>query len=136
MVGRTSIMAIIGGTFAKLGGGKFANGAMSGAFTHLFNSEVNATKQGISKDELERMKLKRKAISMAYTKAFGKQAHSYMFDKPTTAIAVFKIGAFALTLGAGLYLEAASLYGTEVQQQLVQDFLVQVLEQLLVPKVI
>ena len=40
MVGRTSIMAIIGGTFAKLGGGKFANGAMSAAFTHLFNAEV------------------------------------------------------------------------------------------------
>ena len=40
MVGRTSIMAIIGGTFAKLGGGKFANGALSGAFTHLFNAEA------------------------------------------------------------------------------------------------
>ena len=39
MVGRTSIMAIKGGTFAKLGGGKFANGAMSVAFTHLFNGE-------------------------------------------------------------------------------------------------
>ena len=32
-------MAIIGGTFAKLGGGKFANGAMSAAFVHLFNQE-------------------------------------------------------------------------------------------------
>ena len=39
MVGRTSIMAIIGGTFAKLGGGKFANGAMSATFVHLFNYE-------------------------------------------------------------------------------------------------
>ena len=41
MVGRTSIMAIIGGTFAKLGGGKFANGALSAAFTHLFNDEYD-----------------------------------------------------------------------------------------------
>lgn len=41
MVGRTSIMAIIGGTFAKLGGGKFANGAMSAAFVHLFNDEFD-----------------------------------------------------------------------------------------------
>ena len=40
IVGRTSIMAIIGGTFAKLGGGKFANGALSAAFYHLFNGEV------------------------------------------------------------------------------------------------
>ena len=39
MPGRTTIMAIIGGTFAKLGGGKFANGAMSAAFVHLFNYE-------------------------------------------------------------------------------------------------
>ncbi len=41
MVGRTSIMAIIGGTFAKLGDGKFANGAMSVAFVHLFNGEIS-----------------------------------------------------------------------------------------------
>ena len=39
MPGRTAIMAIIGGTFARLGGGKFANGAMSAAFVHLFNYE-------------------------------------------------------------------------------------------------
>ena len=44
MVGRTSIMAIIGGTFANLSGGKFANGAMSAAFTHLFNAEANLYK--------------------------------------------------------------------------------------------
>ena len=42
MPGRTSIMAIIGGTFAKLGGGKFANGAMSTAFVHLFNAETGS----------------------------------------------------------------------------------------------
>ena len=40
MPGRTAIMAIIGGTFARLGGGKFANGAMSAAFVHLFNGEI------------------------------------------------------------------------------------------------
>ena len=47
MVGRTSIMAIIGGTFAKLGGGKFANGAMSAAFVHLFNAEFKKYTLGI-----------------------------------------------------------------------------------------
>ena len=41
MVGRTFIMAIIGGIFAKLGGGKFANGALSAAFVHLFNDEFD-----------------------------------------------------------------------------------------------
>ena len=32
-------MAVVGGTASVLGGGKFANGAMSGAFMHLFNYE-------------------------------------------------------------------------------------------------
>ena len=31
--------AIVGGTTARLGGGKFANGAVSGAFVHMFNAE-------------------------------------------------------------------------------------------------
>jgi hypothetical protein len=33
------IMAVVGGTVSKLTGGKFANGAVSGAFVHLFNAE-------------------------------------------------------------------------------------------------
>jgi RHS repeat-associated protein len=36
---RTMIAAVAGGVAAKLGGGKFANGAVSAAFSHLFNSE-------------------------------------------------------------------------------------------------
>jgi hypothetical protein len=37
---RTAVAAAIGGTASVLGGGKFANGALSGAFTHLFNAEA------------------------------------------------------------------------------------------------
>ncbi|MEJ1415508.1 MAG: RHS repeat-associated core domain-containing protein, partial [Candidatus Sedimenticola sp. (ex Thyasira tokunagai)] len=36
---RTTAAAIIGGVAAVAGGGKFANGAVSAAFTHLFNAE-------------------------------------------------------------------------------------------------
>ena len=39
IVGRTAAAAIVGGTASELGGGKFANGAISGAVVHLFNSE-------------------------------------------------------------------------------------------------
>jgi len=39
-VGRTMISGIVGGTASALGGGKFSNGAMSGAFTHMFNAEL------------------------------------------------------------------------------------------------
>jgi len=41
---RTSIASIVGGTASKLGGGKFANGAVSGAFVHMFNAEGLASK--------------------------------------------------------------------------------------------
>jgi hypothetical protein len=39
VAGRTAAAAVIGGTASDIGGGKFANGATSAAFTHLFNYE-------------------------------------------------------------------------------------------------
>jgi hypothetical protein len=42
LVGRTIAATVTGGTGAALGGGKFANGAVSAAFTHLFNDEVSS----------------------------------------------------------------------------------------------
>ena len=36
-------MSIVGGTASKLGGGKFSNGAVSGAFVHMFNAEALTT---------------------------------------------------------------------------------------------
>lgn len=36
-VGGTVIAAVVGGTLSKIGGGKFASGALSGAFVHAFN---------------------------------------------------------------------------------------------------
>ncbi len=38
--GRTMIMATVGGTVSEITGGRFANGAVSGAFVHLFNAEA------------------------------------------------------------------------------------------------
>ena len=38
---RTAFSAVVGGTISKVVGGKFANGAVSAAFTHLFNTEVD-----------------------------------------------------------------------------------------------
>ncbi len=39
MIARTAIAAVAGGTASVLSGGKFANGAITGAMAHLFNSE-------------------------------------------------------------------------------------------------
>ena len=53
-VARTVTMGIVGGTASALGGGKFSNGAMSGAFTHMFNAEgggssiVDKAKSGLT----------------------------------------------------------------------------------------
>ncbi len=37
VAGRTTIMAVVSGTVSEATGGKFANGAVSGAFIHMFN---------------------------------------------------------------------------------------------------
>jgi len=34
---------VVGGTASKLSGGKFANGAVSGAFVHMFNAEMTTS---------------------------------------------------------------------------------------------
>ncbi|MDD3500734.1 MAG: hypothetical protein PHS85_10280 [Sulfurovum sp.] len=44
---RTTIAAITGGTASALGGGKFANGAISGAFVHMFNAEGKTFIDGV-----------------------------------------------------------------------------------------
>lgn len=67
---RTTVAATIGGTASVLAGGKFANGAVTSAFQHLFNAE--ATRKEVSPDEF--LKGKRdgfyprgaKARAMAY----------------------------------------------------------------------
>jgi RHS repeat-associated protein len=46
LAARTASAAIIGGTAAVIGGGKFANGAITGAFVHLFNQESSAAARG------------------------------------------------------------------------------------------
>jgi len=44
---RTTISAVVGGTAAVIGGGKFANGAVSGAFVHMFNAEGKTFLDGV-----------------------------------------------------------------------------------------
>jgi hypothetical protein len=44
VAGRTAAAAVVGGTASALGGGKFANGAVTGAFSHLFNQEMTRKK--------------------------------------------------------------------------------------------
>jgi len=49
VTGRTLIMATVGGTVSSITGGKFANGAVSGAFIYMFNGMVGKIAQQIGK---------------------------------------------------------------------------------------
>jgi hypothetical protein len=41
MIGNTAREAVVGGTISVIGGGKFANGAQTGAFRYLFNHDMH-----------------------------------------------------------------------------------------------
>ncbi len=41
MIGNTARDAVVGGTISVIGGGKFANGAQTGAFRYLFNDSFD-----------------------------------------------------------------------------------------------
>jgi len=45
---RTTVAAVVGGTASEIGGGKFANGAISGAFVHMFNAEAHKYLKSLS----------------------------------------------------------------------------------------
>ncbi|TXH72463.1 MAG: RHS repeat-associated core domain-containing protein [Thiothrix sp.] len=49
MMGRTMVAAVVGGTISQITGGKFANGAMTAAFVHLFNAEGKRLSKGEAK---------------------------------------------------------------------------------------
>ena len=52
--GRTAVAVTAGGITAELGGGKFANGAMSAAFVHLFNHEGHKVGEDFSHPNIEK----------------------------------------------------------------------------------
>lgn len=52
MPARVAMAAAIGGTASKLSGGKFANGAITGAFSRLFNDEMQHGAQNDATVEL------------------------------------------------------------------------------------
>ncbi len=45
--------AVLGGTVSKASGGKFSNGAITGAFQNLYNQQSGAQKRGLSEGERE-----------------------------------------------------------------------------------
>lgn len=50
--------AVVGGTAARLGGGKFENGAVTGAFQFLFNSKLSGMAKSRQLDDIDRANIK------------------------------------------------------------------------------
>ena len=50
-IGRTAIASIAGGVGSRLSGGKFANGAVTAAFAHMYNAEGGRRKIGIGHNQ-------------------------------------------------------------------------------------
>jgi hypothetical protein len=65
------MMAIVGGTFSMLGGGKFASGALAGAFVHMFNAEAISFMNKL-KRYLRRVERVAQRNKITYKKAYGK----------------------------------------------------------------
>ncbi|WP_210998655.1 hypothetical protein [Pseudoalteromonas sp. MMG013] len=73
-VGRIAAAAVVGGTASKLSGGKFANGATTGAFSRMFN------------DEYHHQSVKSRVIKsgkkiLGYIKHKPEELHDYAVDK-------------------------------------------------------
>ncbi len=69
VITRTAIMATVGGTVSRLGGGKFANGAVTATFVHLFNAERIFDKKptiGAGKSGTVKLKLDKNTIKQVY----------------------------------------------------------------------
>ena len=60
LLGRTAVSAVVGGTAAAVGGGKFANGAMTAAWQHLLNEEIPSR---IQPDVVAKAQLDGKALT-------------------------------------------------------------------------
>jgi hypothetical protein len=50
-LGRTATAAVMGGTATAIGGGKFANGALTAGFMHVVNDEVRGVLEGFALDK-------------------------------------------------------------------------------------
>ena len=92
---RTTIAGITGGTASEIGGGKFSNGAVTGAFVHMFNDEM-------TQDEISLHNKKVLAREKAFSNAYGTNGEAYMKGDTTVARRILSIGVKSLALGVSL----------------------------------
>ncbi|OIR25173.1 hypothetical protein BGC33_05595 [Bathymodiolus thermophilus thioautotrophic gill symbiont] len=72
LIGNTAREAIVGGTISVVGGGKFANGAQTGAFRYLFNESMHTAHTTTGKRKYSSVEELQKALGSDGT-TFGKR---------------------------------------------------------------
>ena len=89
-IARTVASAIVGGTASLLGGGKFANGAFSGAFVYLFNEMAGPTKE---------KSMAVKALKSIYEKSLDKgiEMGGFIYKLPNGSYGYLNAGTNATT---------------------------------------
>jgi hypothetical protein len=99
---RTAVMAVVGGMTSQFTGGKFANGAITGAFVHLFNNEE------FSKAEINKYNdaIMRKEQSLAIVQENGDKLVQNLQTETTNGIKT--INSYSSVAGPALTLAGAA----------------------------
>jgi len=95
VIGGTVASAVVGGTVSELSGGKFGNGAATGAFQFLFNKSVHELRRANdSAAEDERILAQRKSIIEAALSMEGDESYSLTSKKGSFGSGKWKCNLF------------------------------------------
>ena len=99
VAGRTTMMAVVSGTVSEATGGKFANGAVSGAFVHLFNAEGTRL---VAYTKGNNVGLKEEKYTYtSNAERFGKVVDSMGVTRESFQAGLRNAGSIALAVGGG-----------------------------------
>jgi len=86
--GRTAIAATAGGLIAELGGGKFANGALSAAFVYLFRESMHTTRQALKIQFRGGTKAERASVLSDLNDIFGTKRGAKMLSNTQSPLTI------------------------------------------------
>lgn len=111
---KVTMTAIAGGTASVLGGGKFANGAMSAAFVFMFNhlQAVKGTPEEQAKIMQEKFGYTQDPNAKALVSSLGTNAENWYNRDAPIANFIMKASEYTFFVGFGLRRLALELYDT------------------------
>ncbi|AYQ56154.1 hypothetical protein MS2017_0409 [Bathymodiolus thermophilus thioautotrophic gill symbiont] len=88
IVRRTDIATATGGVVAELGGGKFANGALSAAFVYLFRESMHTTRQALKIQFRGGTKTERVGVLSDLNDIFGTKRRAKMLSNTQSPLVI------------------------------------------------